>query len=337
MRILILGGTVFVGRHLVEAALERGHQVTLFNRGQTNPGLFAGRVKEVRGDRETDLSALDGGMWDAAIDTAGYVPRIVRKAADFLAPHVKHYTFISSISVFAGFARKGIDEAGELGALNDPATEEVSGETYGPLKAACEREVEAAMPGRALIIRPGLIVGPDDPTDRFTYWPERIARGGEVLAPEGPDVPVQFIDVRDLADWNIRLIEGGVEGTFNATGPERPLMLGEVLEWCRTESGSNATVTYVPEAFLKQHNVQPWMELPLWVGEGDPPGSMAGFAAIDCRKAIAAGLTFRPLAETIRETLIWNATRPTDAPRRAGLPAEREAGVLAAWREARSG
>ena len=189
MNLLILGGTVFLGRHLVEAALARGHAVTLFNRGQHNPDLFP-EVERLRGDRDGDLQALEGRRWDAVVDTCGYVPRVVRASAEMLAPNVDHYTFISSISVYADTSKPGIDEQAPVGTLDDPTTEEVTGESYGPLKALCEQAAEAAMPGRVLNIRPGLIVGPHDPTDRFTYWVRRVAEGGEVLAPGNPHAPV---------------------------------------------------------------------------------------------------------------------------------------------------
>ncbi len=206
MKLLVLGGTVFLGRHLVEAATARGHSVTLFNRGQHNPELYP-EVEKLRGDRDSDLSALQGRRWDAVIDTCGYLPRAVRASAELLADAVDHYTFISSISVYADFHTPAMDESAPVGTLADETVEEVTGETYGPLKALCEQAAERALPGRVLNIRPGLIVGPHDPTDRFTYWPVRVARGGEVLAPGRPHVPVQVIDGRDLAEWTVRMVE----------------------------------------------------------------------------------------------------------------------------------
>ncbi len=327
MNILILGGTVFVGRHLTQAALDRGHTVTHFNRGQHNPELFPD-VEKLRGDRDGDLSALAGRRWDAVIDTCGYVPRIVTASAKLLADAVDHYTFISSVSVFASFEQPDQDESAPLGTMDDPTVEEITDETYGPLKVLCEQAAEAAMPGRVLVIRPGLIVGPDDPTDRFTYWPVRVSRGGQVLAPSGPDYGTEIIDVRDLAEWNIRLVEDRVTGIFNATGPGTPLPLGDVLETSREVCASDAEFVWMSEQFLQKNEVQPWSNLPLWVGEG---AEYAGFARIDCRKAQAAGLTYRPLAETIRDTLAWAATRPADHAWRAGLTAEREAELLELW------
>ncbi len=325
MKLLVLGGTVFVGRHLVEAALARGHEVTLFNRGQHNAELFP-ECEKLRGDRDGDLSALEGRRWDAAIDPSGYVPRLVRDAATLLADAVEHYTFISTISVYDDLGQGGIDEQSTLGTLDDPTTEEVTGESYGPLKVLCEQAAEAAMPGRVLTVRPGLIVGPDDPTDRFTYWPRRIAAGGEVLAPGDPVQPVQFIDVRDLAEWTVRMIEGQQTGIFNATGPAQPLTMAEFLERCRVALNPEAHLTWVSEPFLREHEVVPFTELPLWVGS-----ERDGLLRINIDKAVQAGLTFRPLEETIQDTVAWDAARPVDTPRRAGLRREREQTLLAQW------
>lgn len=327
MKLLILGGTRFLGRALVEAALERGHEITLFNRGQSNPDLFP-NVEKLRGDRDGNLTALEGRRWDAVIDTCGYVPRIVRQSAELLADVVDHYTLISTLSVYADFSQAGIDESAPLGTLEDEMVEEITGETYGPLKALCEKAVEQAMPGRVLIIRPGLIVGPHDPTDRFTYWPHRVAQGGEVLAPGRPGKPVQFVDVGDLAGWTIRMVETGQTGIYNATGSEQPLSMERFLNICREVSGSDATFTWASEEFLLENDVQPWMEMTLWIPESDPAN--AGFDSFDCRKAIAAGLTFRPVADTVRRTLDWETTRPDDYEWRAGLKREREAQLLAA-------
>ena len=328
MQLLIIGGTVFLGRHLVEAARERGHAVTLFNRGQHNPELFPD-VEKLRGDRQTDLSALAGRRWDAAIDTCGYVPRVVRSSAELLADAVEHYTFVSSISVYADFKKLGIDESDPVGTLADETVEEVTGESYGPLKALCEQAAERAMPGRVLNARPGLIVGPHDPTDRFTYWPRRVAQGGAVLAPNRPEHGTQIIDVRDLAEWMVTMAEQRRVGIYNATGQEYRLTIGQVLNESRSVSGSDTRFVWVSERFLLDAGVQPWSEVPLWVPAEDPEN--AGFDAVDCAKAIGAGLRFRPLAETIRDTLAWDATLPADRELRAGLTREREAELLAAW------
>jgi 2'-hydroxyisoflavone reductase len=330
VKLLLLGGTVFLGRHLVEAAQARDHEVTLFNRGQHNAALFP-EVEKLRGNRDGDLAALQGRRWDAVIDTCGYVPRVVRASAELLADAVDHYTFISTISVFANTSTPGIDESGAVGKLADETTEEVTNEAYGPLKALCEQAAERAMPGRVLNIRPGLIVGPHDPTDRFTYWPYRVAQGGEVLAPGRPEYRVQFIDARDLAEWAIRMAEARQTGTYNATGPDYALTLSQVLEECKRQSGSDARFIWVDEKRLLDAGATPWMEVPLWIPESDPDA--AGFSAINCNKAFVAGLTFRPLGETIRDTLAWDATRPADVERKAGIKPEREAHYLQVCRD----
>jgi 2'-hydroxyisoflavone reductase len=331
MRLLILGGTVFLGRHIAEYALGRGHEVAIFTRGQRNPDLFPA-AERLRGDRDGDLSALAGRRWDAVIDTSGYVPRIVRASAEALADRVERYIFISTISVYADYSRVGMAEDGPIGTLADPTVEAITGETYGPLKALCESSVEAVFPGGALIIRPGLIVGPHDQSDRFTYWPGRVAHGGPVLVPRTLDRAIQIIDVRDLAAWTVRLAEERATGVFNATGPDRTLMMRELFDTCREAAGpgNDAAPVVVAEDFLLERGVGPWMEIPLWMP--DRP-EMAGFFAIDCRRAFAAGLTFRPLAETVRDTLAWDRGRPADTPRRAGLAPEREAELLREWRE----
>ncbi len=329
MKLLILGGTVFLGRHLVEAAQARGHEITLFNRGQGNAALFPD-LEKLRGDRNGDLSALQGRRWDAVIDTCGFAPRIVRASTELLAEAVDHYTFISSISVYADVSVVGIDESAPVGKLADETVEAITDETYGSLKALCEQAAEQAMPGRVLNVRPGLIVGPHDPTDRFTYWPHRVAQGGEVLAPGRPAREVQIIDARDLAAWIIRVVESRQTGVYNATGPDYALTMEQVLETCKVESGSDARFVWIDEQRLLEAGAGPWIELPLWIPETD---EHRGFAAINCRKAFAAGLTFRPLDETVRDTLAWDATRPADVVRRAGLKPEREAHYLQACRD----
>ncbi len=326
MRLLIIGGTRFLGRALVDEALAAGHEVTLFNRGRSNPGLCP-VVEKIHGDRESDLHLLDGRRWEAAIDTCGYVPRVVRASAGYLSGAVEHYSFVSSMSVYAEPLPVGLDESGPVGVLVDESVEEITGETYGPLKALCEQAATEAMDGRTLNARPGLIVGPYDMSDRFTYWPARVARGGEVLAPSGPDYGVQFIDVRDLAHWLLVAAELRLTGPYNLTGPRRPLPLGELLETCRDVAESDARFTWVDEAFLTTSEVTPYMELPLWV-----PSEYEGFNTFNIDKALAAGLVFRPVEDTVRDTLAWANNRPADYAWRAGLPAEREAELLAAWR-----
>lgn len=336
MKLLVLGGTVFLGRHVVDAALARGHEVTLFNRGRHSPDLYS-QIEKLRGDRDGNLTPLAGRRWDAVIDPSGYVPRIVRDSVEMLAGAVEHYTFISSISVYPTLPTAGMDEDAPTGTLDDERVETVDGDTYGPLKALCERAAEAAMPGRVLNVRAGLIVGPHDPTGRFTYWPVRVARGGDVLAPGRPQRPVQFIDARDLAEWTVRMAESRGTGVFNVTGPDEPLTMGRLLAECKAVSGSDARFVWLDDRFLLEHEAGPWMELPLWIPEDRP--EMSGFMSVSVERALAAGLTLRPLADTIRATLDWHATRPP-APdtegagldvRGAGMKPEREAELLQAW------
>ena len=326
MKLLILGGTVFLGRHLVEAALARGHIVTIFNRGKANPDLFP-EIEKLRGARDGDLTALQGRHWDAVIDTSGYVPRVVRASADLLANAAGHYTFISSISAYADFSTPDFAESASVGTLSDESVEEVNGDTYGPLKALCEQAVEQAIPGRTLVIRPGLIVGPYDPTDRFTYWPHRVAQGGEVLVPGRPERQIQIIDARDLADWTLRMVESGHTGVYHATGPDYALTMGRLLETCKAVGKSDARFAWVSESCLLEAGVTPWMELPLWIPESDT--STTGFLQANVSKAVTAGLTFRPLAETVQDTLAWDAARPANREWRAGLKPERERQLLA--------
>jgi 2'-hydroxyisoflavone reductase len=327
MNILILGGLSFLGRHLVEQGLERGHRITVFTRGQHNPDAYP-EVEKLRGDRDGDLSALEGRRWDVAIDTSGYVPRVVRDSARLLTDAVDHYTFVSTINVYRDTSTPGIDERAAVARLDDPSIEEMTGESYGALKALCEEVVESELPGRTLIVRPGLIVGRYDPTDRFTYWPRRVAAGGEVLAPDKPQDPVQIIDAHDLASWMLDLAERRASGVFNATGPNYPLTIGQVLDESKAVSGSDAAFTWVPPEFLEKHEIQPWQDLPAWVPD---VGEYLGFSRVDCRRAFAAGLTFRPLRDTIRDTREWASTFPSDHEWRAGLTRERERAALEAW------
>ena len=326
MKLLILGGTKFLGRHLVDSALAHGHQVTLFNRGKTNPGLFP-QVETILGNREHDIEKLSSRAWNAVIDVAGYFPRIVRLSASGLERSVGRYVFISSISVYPDSTLKkiGIDEKDPVGKLEDESVEEITGGTYGPLKALCEKTVLDLYGDRGLVIRPGLIVGPNDPTDRFTYWPVRVARGGEVLAPENPEVPVQIIDVRDLSEFVIKMIEANATGIYNATGPDYELTFGEMLETCKQVSHSDAHFNWASAEFLKQHNVEEWSDMPVWVPDNE---ENRGFSRVNVSKAVKAGLTFRPLEDTVRDTIVWAGTRPADHEWRAGLKAEREKELL---------
>lgn len=329
MRILVLGGTLFVGRHLVEAALQRGHQVTLFNRGRTGPGLYP-EAESLRGDRDGDLSALEGRTWDAVLDPSGYVPRVVRRTAEALAGRVGHYGFVSTMSVYAGFGAGAAEDA-ELAVLEDPASENVQRD-YGALKAACERVLEEMFPGRVLQGRAGLIVGPHDRIYRFPYWLERIAAGGVVLAPGSPEAPLQIIDARDLADWMVAQAEAGTAGVFNLTGPEAPLRFGGVLEAIRDVQGSDARFVWVDDAFLHEQGIQPVDGASLWL-----PLESWDFCRRSVDGALRAGLVFRPLRDTILQT--WQALRRdgyTSAGKvgvqlKSGLPAEREQELLALW------
>jgi 2'-hydroxyisoflavone reductase len=336
MKLLVLGGTKFLGRAVVEAALARGHEVTLFNRGRTNPDLFP-ELERLRGDRDGDLSSLAGRSWDAVVDPSGYVPRVVRASAELLAPNVERYTFVSSLSVYADFSVPSYDESTPLARLEDPATEDVQ-ESYGGLKALCEQVVNEVFGDRGVSVRAGLIVGPHDPTGRFTYWPLRVASGGEVLAPAPAGRPVQFIDVRDLAAWVVRVSEDGGGGPYNAVGPVPPVTMGDLLATCLDVAGGDATLVWVDEEFLLEHGVGPWMELPLWIPASDTES--ANVHAADVSRALAAGLAFRPVAETVRDTLEWaRSESETSAPLasgvaigEAGLRPEREAELLRAWR-----
>lgn len=330
LRLLILGGTRFLGRHLTEAALERGHDVTLFNRGKSGPDLYP-RAEHIRGDRKESLAPLRWRRWDAVIDTSGYTPATVRASAEMLAGQVERYVYVSSVSAYADFSTPGVDEDAPLAPLAEGAPDdEVTDGNFGALKALCEGEVQRAVPGRALIVRPGLIVGPYDKTDRFGYWVRRVAQGGRILAPGRPERPVQFIDARDLAEWMLRMVEEEATGVFNATGPERPLAMEWLLETCRVESGRKAQFVWASEQFLLQKGVQPWTELPLWVPEDGGP--QAHFLSVDNRRAIAAGLTFRRILETVRDVRLWEAERSRDDDESpATLSAEREEELLEAW------
>jgi 2'-hydroxyisoflavone reductase len=338
LRFLILGGTGFTGPHQVAYALARGHTVTIFNRGkEANP--WPGQVEELIGDRNTgDLKALAGRDWDVCIDNPTTLPFWVRDAGRVLAGKVRQYIFISTISVYASNAQSA-DESDPVQAYagKDPMAETQESVKasnrglYGPLKAVSEQEAARQFPGATTIIRPGLIVGPGDDTDRFTYWPVRLARGGEVLAPGDGGDPVQVIDARDLAEWTIRMAETGTLGVFNATGPAHPQTMRGMLDGIGGAVGHDDHITWVPTAFLQAQNVSPWSDLPVWIpGQGDT----AGFARRDIGKALAAGLTFRPLGLTATETLVWFRTLPAErqATMKAGLAPAREAELLAAWK-----
>ncbi|MDQ3022571.1 MAG: NAD-dependent epimerase/dehydratase family protein [Bacteroidota bacterium] len=324
MNILILGGTVFLGRALVNSALTRNHNITLFNRGIHNPEIFP-EAEKLTGDRNGNLDALKGRTFDAVIDTCGHVPRIVRESAELLKDSTAHYTFISSISAYKDFSKNGINEDSEAAVVTDGKTDEMTMENYGPLKALCEKAVEEVYKDRALNIRPGLIVGENDWSDRFTYWIHRISQGGKVLAPDAKKSHTQFIDVKDLADWIIKMSEEKKSGLYNATGPDYNLTLEKLFDECRKVSGSDAEIVWVSEKYLADENVTPWTEIPLWVQEED-----AGVNNVDVSKAIKHGLKFRPLAETLKDTLEFDKTRK-DYTLRAGLKADKEVELLSKW------
>jgi len=334
LKLLILGGTGFLGPHTVRAALARGHEMTLFNRGKTNPHLFP-ELEKLRGDRYTDISALKGRKWDAVIDTFAYVPRVVEESATLLADAVRQYVLISSISAYKDFSKPGMDETAPVATVEPEIIEQVKHhrealQHYGAFKALCEQTAEKCMPGRVTNIRPGLISGPGDPSDRFTYWPVRVSRGGEVLAPGSGDDVIEFIDVRDLGEWIIHCIEKKIVGIYNATGPQTPMKIRELLSACKTVSKSDARFTWVDAEFLEEHGVEGWTHMPVWV---HPVGEYRGFSEVSVAKAQANGLKYRPVTVTIKDTLDWFAEQPEErrSSLRAGINPEREKEVLAAW------
>ncbi|MBI1850577.1 MAG: twin-arginine translocation signal domain-containing protein [Planctomycetes bacterium] len=339
-KLLILGGTGFLGPAIVECARSRGHVVTLFNRGKTRPQLFPD-VEKLHGDRDPKkgdgLKQLEGRQWDTVFDDCGYYPRMVDASARLLGPNVQHYVYISSISAYAHNEKVDADETEPLATMVDPTLEEMGKdfEYYGALKALCERAAETAMPGRVAVVRPGYIVGPEDFSDRFTYWPLRVERGGEVLAPGTPDDPIQIIDVRDLAKWAVRLAETKTTGVFNACGPAEKLSMGSLLDVCKRATSSNASFTWVPADFLAKQGESGDGNIPIWIA---PVGDNKGSHTWSNARARNAGLTFRPTIDTVKDLLAWWKTLPEErrAKPHAGLPPEREAEILKAWHEARA-
>lgn len=342
MKILIIGGTKFVGRYLVMAALARNHEVTLFNRGKHSSAGMP-EVEQIHGDRNSNLEKLKNRHWDAVIDTCGYLPQTVKASAEALKDNAENYIFISSISAYADFSKTDFDENAPLARLTEEQQKKVAeidpkgeltgkilGAEYGALKALCEQEAENAMPGRVLIVRPGLIAGSFDPTDRFTYWVMRVADGGEVLAPGNPNQAVQFIDVCDLSEWMLRLIERKETGVFNANSKPGELTFGSMLEEIKNVSGSDAEFTWVSEKFLLAEKVQPWGEMPLWLPEESAP-EIKGHAFVNIDKALAAGLRLRPLKETIRDVLAWRRENFESGEMKAGISRERERELLRKW------
>jgi 2'-hydroxyisoflavone reductase len=326
MRILVIGGTRFVGRAYVESVIAAGHEVTLFNRGRTNADLFPD-LERIRGDRGTDISALAGRTWDAVFDPACYLPRLARISAEALDGATGHYTFVSSLSVYDDLTTTGQDESGHLGTISDPTAEEITDDTYGPLKVLAEQEVQRVFGERALVLRPGFITGPYDTLDRMPYWLRRVALGGEVLAPESPDYAVQLIDARDIALFALAMAERGDGGVFNLCAPATPYPMVQILESCRTVTGSDATFTWVSAEFLRAHGLDAEEALPYW----EAPEYVA-LTRFDPSKALAAGLRVRPLEESIRDTWSWDRTRQ-DMPLRdgVGVSLDKEAELLAAW------
>jgi 2'-hydroxyisoflavone reductase len=337
LKILILGGTRFIGVYMTDLALRRGHVVTLFNRGTTNPQLFP-KAERLTGDRDGQLDALRARKWDVVIDDSGFVPRHVRLSAQLLAPNVRQYLFVSSVSVYASFATAP-DENSPVGKLADESIETVDENTYGPLKALCEQAAESEMPGRVTILRPGYIVGPDDNSDRFTYWPARAARGGEMLAPDGPGDAIQFVDVRDLARFTLDLLENNVAGTFNVVSPPGRFTMGDLLSESIRCANAQAKpqppprAVWVPVEFMQQHNVVLATDMPIW---NAPTGADAAFARVSAARALQAGLAIRAMKDTVCDTLAWHLQRP--APERlalkAGIDPAREHEVLVAWHAA---
>jgi 2'-hydroxyisoflavone reductase len=323
---------------MTDIAQQRGHTVTLFNRGRTKPGLFPG-IEKLTGDRDGQLGALKGRDWDAVIDNCGYVPRQVRMSAELLAPKVRQYLFISTISVYADFSMVN-DEASPVARMEDETSEDRT-IAYGPLKALCEKAAAAVMPGRTTIVRPGLIVGPEDPTDRFTYWPARAARGGEMLAPGDPRTSYQLIDVRDLARFCIDAVETGTEGVFNVTSPADKFTIGDIVRESLAAANALARAasppapTWVSAEFLAEQRVQPFVDLPGWLPDG---GDMGKLHRTRVERALDAGLKISPLQKTMRDTLAWHLARP-EAERtalRAGISSERERELLALWHSKRT-
>ncbi|MBM3975636.1 MAG: epimerase [Planctomycetes bacterium] len=341
LEILILGGTIFLGPAIVDAAKRRGHKVTLFNRGKHNPEWFP-ELEKLRGDRDPDkgegLKALAGRKWDAVIDDCGYFPRHVKASAELLAPNVGHYTFISTISTYASSEVEGADESAPLATMADPTLEEFgkSFEYYGPLKVLCEQAAEAAFPQRTCVIRPGFIVGPKDTTDRFTYWPVRVVRGDDMLAPGSPTDPVQVIDVRDLGEFAVLAAEKALTGRFNACGPGETLTMGKLIESCNRSAGATAKPVWVTPEFLNAQARPGDGGIPIWVEYG---GESKGFHTWSNKRAVDAGLRFRSIDDTVAATLAWWYEQPAErrAKLRAGLTAEAESRILEAWAKEKTG
>lgn len=339
MKVLIIGGTKFLGRHLIEAALKNGHEVTLFNRGKFSQESFE-NVEQIHGDRNFEIEMLASRRFDVCLDTCGYLPQSVKASAEFLRDSVGQYIFISSISAYKNFKQMNSDESAPLAELTaeqkekfekinvkDELTGIVLGEMYGALKVLCEREAEKAMPNRVLTVRSGLIVGEFDWTDRFSYWVMRAAKGGEILAPADPQRFIQFIDGRDLAKWIIKMAEENQNGVFNVTGKPFELSFGKFLEEIKNVTQSDASFTWVSEEFLKEQNVEAWSEMPLYLHESEM--DWRGFLSVNINKALEKGLSFQNLDNTIRTTFNWRNSVKDKL--KAGISAERENELLKKW------
>ena len=335
LRILVLGGTGFIGPKVVEYALARGHTITLFNRGRTNTHLFP-EVEKLKGDRDGDLVSLQGKEWDGVIDNSGYIPRHIRDSAELLRNQVGRYLFTSSVAAYASFEKPGIDVDHPGGTLADPTREDFSMVTYGPFKILGENTVKEIYGNRATVVRPGYVVGPGDTSDRWTYWPVRVDRGGEMIAPGTPEDPIQIIDVRDLAGWMVRLLENDTAGTFNGVGPQEPIPFGRMLEIAREVSGADTQFTWVEPEFLLEHE----LAFPVWgapeVAKGAPHAPLPtrnNIHLVSNQRSVASGLTYTDVTATTRDTLAWWKTLPEErrANARAFVDPNREAEVLAAW------
>lgn len=326
MNILVIGGTQFIGRHFVDLALANGHQITLFHRGQRGAHLFEGQVERILGDRDGELEKLSGRHWDAVLDTCGYVPRITRLSSEFLRDAVDRYLFISTISVYdPAEGEQSLHEGSRLATMQDPTIEEITGETYGALKVLCEQVVDEIYSDRATIVRPTFVVGPYDPTDRFTYWPLRLSRGGKMLAGGRKDQPLQFIDARDLGALCLTLLEKNTPGTFNAAGPGESLTFESFLQRAKAAIGSDAELVWADAVRLQEAGGEAGKDFPLYQGptqEGDP------YMRTDASRAIAQGLTYTPIDLTVRDTLEWASSRG-DTPLKVGMTPEREQELLA--------
>jgi len=323
MRLLVLGGTSFVGRHLVERSLTQGHEVVLFNRGRTNPGLFDA-AEELHGDRDGGLDGLRGRTFDRVVDVSGYIPRIVRRSAELLKDATQHYTFISTVSVYADFRKTDLDEDSPVATISDESVEDVTDDTYGPLKALCEEVIRSTYGERCTIIRPGFVVGPFDYTDRFTYWCVRASKGGEMVAPDDPGRPIQFVDARDLASFTLNAAENSLHGVFNVTGPSTEMVgWGDLVRVCVAVGGARTEPVWVPERVLVDAGVDLDRDLPLY-----GPRDMPGYATVNCNRAIAAGLEYSEVDRTVEDTLEWARAERSDLG--VGLTPEREKEILEA-------